>query len=333
MNRVSPPTSTLTNRRGSEATTLHVRCPACHDGQVRVDDLRETWTCPSCGFTLERRHGVFRALPEDRRQFYQRFSDEYLTIRKAEGRGSEDPAYYLALPFDDVSGKLPAQWRMRGKSYRYLERRILPSIERQSQDGLDVLDLGAGTGWLSYRLALRGHRPVAVDLLADPLDGLVAARHYFPPLGREFPLFQAEFDNLPFADQQFDLAVFNSSFHYATDYGRTLQEVRRCLRWPGRVVILDSPVYRRSSDGETMREERHRQFEQRFGFRSDSVPSIEYLDEDMLSRLARELNVRWKIHRPWYGWRWHLRPLQARLARRRAPSRFWILVGEWGLDD
>ncbi len=276
---------------------------------------------------------MFRALPEDRRQFYQRFSDEYLTTRKAEGRGSEDPAYYLALPFDDVSGKLPAQWRMRGKSYRYLERRILPSIERQSQDGLDVLDLGAGTGWLSYRLALRGHRPVAVDLLADPLDGLVAARHYFPPLGREFPLFQAEFDNLPFADQQFDLAVFNSSFHYATDYGRTLQEVRRCLRWPGRVVILDSPVYRRSSDGETMREERHRQFEQRFGFRSDSVPSIEYLDEDMLSRLARELNVRWKIHRPWYGWRWHLRPLQARLARRRAPSRFWILVGEWGLDD
>ena len=316
--------STLPHGRGSAGRgEFQLRCPGCHGDQVDPP-------CPSCGFAFEHYDGVFRALPDDRRRYYRRFFDQYLTVRKAEGRGSEDPAYYLALPFEDLSGNLSAQWQIRGRSYRYLERHILPTMERQSKEGLDFLDLGAGTGWLSYRLALRGHRPAAVDLLDDPLDGLAAARHYFPALGREFPLFQAEFDNLPFADAEFDLAVFNSSFHYATDYRRTLQEVRRCLRWPGRIIIMDSPVYRRSEDGETMREERHRQFEQRFGFRSDSVPSIEYLDEGMLARLSSELNVRWTIHRPWYGWRWHTRPLRAKLARRRAPSRFWIVVGEWG---
>ena len=44
----------------------------------------------------------------------QRFLDDYLRIRRAEGRGSDDPAYYLALPYRDLSGALSAQWEMRG---------------------------------------------------------------------------------------------------------------------------------------------------------------------------------------------------------------------------
>jgi hypothetical protein len=78
-----------------------------------------------------------------------------------------------------------------------------------------------------------------------------------------------------------------------------------------------------------MREERHRDFAARYGFRSDHIPSIEYLDEAAIADLARDLNLEWTIHRPWYGWRWHTRPVKAWLARRRPPSRFWILEGRW----
>src|ERR1700727_2480115 len=106
----------------------------------------------------------------------QRFVEDYLRIRRTEGRGSDDPEYYFALPFRDLSGALNAQWVMRGRTYRYFERKILAPMERGRP--LDVLDVGAGCGWLSYRLALRGHRPVAVDLLSDRRDGLGAARHY-----------------------------------------------------------------------------------------------------------------------------------------------------------
>jgi SAM-dependent methyltransferase len=139
----------------------------------------------------------------------QRFLDDYLRIRRAEGRGSDDPAYYLALPYQDLSGKLAAQWAMRGRTYRYFEQRILPAIEREAPQKLDVLDLGAGTGWLSYRLALRGHRPVAVDILTDARDGLGAARHYFDKLDRTFPTIDAEFDDLPLPDARFDVAIYN----------------------------------------------------------------------------------------------------------------------------
>jgi len=257
----------------------------------------------------------------------QRFLNDYVKIRHAEGRGSQDAAYYLALPYRDVTGRLQDQWNIRGASYRYLERRVLPSIERRIARPLRVADLGAGNGWLSYRLALRGHRPVAIDILGDDLDGLAAARHYQPHA--PFARLNAEFDSLPLADRSVDLAVYNASIHYSPDYRQTLNELRRCLDPAGEFLIVDSPVYRRPEHGEAMRRERHQQFEKQYGFASDSLASIEYFDEPMLAELARELGISWTVYRPWYGWQWALRPWKARWKGRRPPSRFWILRGRF----
>ncbi len=254
-----------------------------------------------------------------------RFINEYRQIRYSEGRGSDDPEYYRALPYRDLTNRNPAMWEMRAKTYRYFERKILPSMEQRAGRPLDILDVGAGNGWMSYRLALRNHRPVALDIFSDPRDGLLAARHY----PRHVPLLEADFHSLPVGQSSFDLVIFNSSIHYSTDYIATLSEARRCLRPSGAVVILDSPVYRRREDGERMARERHREFAARYGFASDAIPSVEFLDKPTLQTLALLLKLRWKTYRPWYGWRWHLRPLKARLQHRRQPSRFWILVGEF----
>jgi ubiquinone/menaquinone biosynthesis C-methylase UbiE len=246
-----------------------------------------------------------------------RFLDDYLKIRRAEGRGSDDPEYYLALPYRDLSGRLTAQWAMRARTYRYFESRVL------GKKPLNVLDLGAGCGWMSYRLAQRGHRPVAVDILTDGRDGLGASRHY-PP----FPRFEAEFDRLPFADRSFDAAVFNASLHYSSDYSKTLGEARRCVRPGGRILVLETPVYHKREHGEMMRRERHTQFLKRYGTASDHVRSIEYLDLETIETLARELRIEWRIHKPWYGIAWHVRPMKAWWKRSRPPSRFWILEGK-----
>jgi SAM-dependent methyltransferase len=256
----------------------------------------------------------------------QRFLDEYRQIRHAEGRGSQDPEYYRALPFQDLSGRNSAMWEMRAKTFRYFERRILAPLERAAGRPLDILDLGAGNCWMSYRLALRRQNPYAVDIFLDERDGLAAAHHYGIPLR----VLGAEFDSLPFASSSFDLAVFNSSLHYSTRYEATLNEARRCLRPGGRLVILDSPVYRKREHGKQMVAERHADFMRRYGFRSDAIPSIEFLDEPGLRELSRSLGLRWSVHRPWYGWKWHLRPWKAWLRGPRPPSRFWILVGEFG---
>lgn len=308
----------------SHAHRLKLLCPACAAALVEetvVEEIR----CPGCGFALRNEDGIVRAIPPARRQLYDRFLSEYSAIRQAEGRGSENAAYYRALPYQDLTGRNSAQWAMRAKTFEYFAAHLLPSGRENAS--LDILDLGAGNGWMSYRLAQRGHRPVAVDIRADALDGLRAAQHYFSE-EIQFPRFEAEFDRLPFASAQFDLVIFNASLHYSTDYRRTIEEARRCLRPSGRIVVLDSPVYKRREHGELMREERHRQFETQYGFRSDSIQSMEFLDEPLLAELSRDLGVKWEIHKPWYGWQWHLRPWKARLLGRRPPSRFWILVAK-----
>jgi len=116
------------------------------------------------------------------------------------------------------------------------------------------------------------------------------------------------------------------SFSLKSDYHGTLAQARRCLRPLVRIVVLDSPLYKRREHGELMRTERHRQFQAQYGLASDSVASLEYLHESQLGELSRDLGLRWQIYQPWYGWKWHMRPLKARLRGKRQPSRFCVLV-------
>ena len=308
---------------------LLVRCPACTHviGLLDPSEVTEQ-VCGVCRFILRNHAGVWRALAPDREPHFRQFVHEYQQVRAREGRGSSSPDYYLSLPNADLTGRNTWQWSVRAVSFRYLLRTILPGIENRFARPLDILDIGAGNGWLSYRLARRGHVPVAVDLLDNDEDGLGAAQHYYSSLGWLFPRFQAEMDHLPFADGQFDLAVFNASFHYSEDYCTTLREAVRCLRPRGRLLIIDSPFYRREESGRKMVAERKQQFTRNFGFPSDGIASREFLTAAALNEVSCGLRLRWKIFKPWYGWKWALRPLKAGLLRRREPSKFYIFCTE-----
>jgi SAM-dependent methyltransferase len=303
-----------------QAVDFTLRCPGCSCSLGSLaGDQAATLKCRGCGFRLDCERGIWKALLPERILRYSRFMSDYESIRASEGRGSAESDYYLALPFHDLSGRLSAQWAIRARTFRYIERRILPR-----ESGLRILDLGAGNCWMSYRLQRLGHAPVAVDLLTNDLDGLGAARHYAEQLGTLFPRVQAELDNLPFANSQFDIAIFNSSFHYSEDYERTLAEAIRCVRNGGMILIADTPWYGDERSGLRMLEERRVLFVQRYGFPSDQLNSLEYLTDRRLGALERRFHIQWHTHAPYYGMRWHLRPLAARLRHMRPPSRFRI---------
>ena len=200
----------------------------------------------------------------------------------------------------------------------------MSKLSRNVAAPLLILDLAAGNGWMSYRLARAGHQPVAVDLLTNNYDGLGSAQHFRRELPDLFPRFQAELDNLPFADGQFDCAIFNASFHYSENYERTLAEAIRCLRPGGTIIIADTPTYSMEIYGQQMQAEKYESFQQRFGFRPEGLASSEYLTPERLAALEVRHNLEWSVHRIWYGFRWACRPLIARLRRRREPSQFYL---------
>jgi SAM-dependent methyltransferase len=164
----------------------------------------------------------------------------------------------------------------------------------------------------------------AVDLQTNSQDGLGALKYYE---GSILSL-QAEFEHLPLTCGQIDVAIFNASFHYATRYFDTLREILRILTPGGLVAILDTPVYRDSESGRQMVQERQAQFTRLYGFPSDSIPSENYLTEERLAELGRELDLDWHVHTPWYGMRWAVRPYLGKLRGQREPARFMVISAE-----
>lgn len=253
-----------------------------------------------------------------------RFRAEYGAHRAAEGRGAGGTAELLALPYL-ADGPQAAQWRIRSRTYDAFTARVLAPLAREAGRPLRLLDLGAGNGWLCYRASLLGHHPTAVDVRDDAVDGLGAAAGYDAHLPRPFPRVAASFDAVPAADDAYDVAVFNASLHYALDLAAPLREAARVVRPGGRIVILDSPFYRRARDGEAMVAEKRARAAARFGGRADALtalPFIEYLTRERLAEASAPLGLRWRRHRVRYPLAYEARPLIAFFERRRPPSRF-----------
>jgi len=288
-------------------------CPRCQNDLQEISE-HEVF-CPTDGLTFKQMDGIWRFLLPERESHYARFISDYETVRRFEERGSPDSAYYRALPFQDLSGKFSADWKIRAASFGALQK-ILTAEST-------VLDLGAGNGWLSNRLSLDGHTVSAVDLLVNPEDGLGASQHY----ENQFARIQSEFVHLPFPNLSVSNVIFNASFHYSENYEQTLAEALRVLQPAGQIIIMDSPVYHDSASGEQMLAERKASFISRYGFASDSIKSEGYLTFQRMKTLASKFELTWRHVHPFYGIRWAVRPWLARLRGAREPAEFGLWVG------
>jgi len=224
-----------------------------------------------------------------------------------------------------TSGPLARQWSVRARSWEAFERRILrPEQQRadvRAERPLHVLDLGAGNGWLAHRAALGGAAALALDVRGDRVDGLGAA-----PSASPIERVVASFEAIPLASGAFDVVVFNAALHYAEDLATALHEARRVARVGAHIVILDSPFYRSTAEGEAMVREKRRDAERRFGPRAKALlalASVEYLTRERLADASRHVRLGpWRRHRVRYPLWYELRGVRARVRRERIPSRF-----------
>jgi SAM-dependent methyltransferase len=106
-----------------------------------------------------------------------------------------------------------------------------------------VLDLGCGTGWLSWILQSSGYHVTGVDIAprAVELAQAYVAQMAMPDhIEVGVPVFLASpADALPF-DSEFDAAIFFDSLHHVPDERSAITAVARALK-PGGVLLTSEP--------------------------------------------------------------------------------------------
>jgi SAM-dependent methyltransferase len=107
---------------------------------------------------------------------------------------------------------------------------ILPDVA-----GLDTIELGCGTGYISAWLARRGARPIGIDNSVEQLETARALQREF---GIQFPLIHGNAEQVPVPDASFDLAISEYGASIWADPYAWIPEAARLLRPGGRLIFL-----------------------------------------------------------------------------------------------
>lgn len=108
---------------------------------------------------------------------------------------------------------------------------VLPELE-----GRDVIELGCGTGYVSsWCLAAGAARAVGLD---NSIQQLRSAQVLQQEFNRPFPLVWSNAEQLPFADDSFDVAINEYGAAHWCDPYRWIPEAARVLRPGGSLMFL-----------------------------------------------------------------------------------------------
>lgn len=108
-----------------------------------------------------------------------------------------------------------------------------------------ILEIGAGSCWLSALLSkIPAVRKVyALDISKDLLE--MAQRNIINRLNGDkskIEFINADFNSLPFKDNEFDIIVCDASLHHSSDPALLAKEIGRVLRNDGFLIAVREPI-------------------------------------------------------------------------------------------
>lgn len=105
--------------------------------------------------------------------------------------------------------------------------------------GLDAIELGCGTGYVSAWMARRGARVVAIDNSPRQLETATRLQREH---GIDFPLLLGNAERVPYPDASFDFAISEYGAALWADPTAWIPEAARLLRPGGRLRLLTNHV-------------------------------------------------------------------------------------------
>lgn len=133
--------------------------------------------------------------------------------------------YNLFAPFYDILNHVPVFGLAREQNA------VLDWIK-----GVDILEVGCGTGFLLAKIAGEGRKVVGLDLSSGML---ARARKRLVRLGKEARLIEGSYYEIPFPAQSFDCVVASFTLTHAPDLAPAAWELARVLKPGGRLVTVD----------------------------------------------------------------------------------------------
>ncbi len=129
------------------------------------------------------------------------------------------------------------QWFQEIEAYRYgtYAPWMASVMEFDAHAGHDVLEIGGGVGTDLSQFAKHGARVTDLDLSAGHL---ALAQENFERRGLQGRFVHHDAEDLPFADNSFDLVYSNGVLHHTPNTTSVVREIRRVLRPGGRAIVM-----------------------------------------------------------------------------------------------
>ncbi|HEV8360784.1 MAG TPA: methyltransferase domain-containing protein [Candidatus Thermoplasmatota archaeon] len=129
------------------------------------------------------------------------------------------------------------RWRVEEALAARVRAPLVPQLRGHLQvaEGMALLDVGGGTGWMAAQLA-------AQATVVEPHAG---KRRHGARAHPGLTFVDARAEALPFPDASFDRVLFLVSLHHIADQPQALREARRVLRPGGRAAVFEMDARQR----------------------------------------------------------------------------------------
>lgn len=105
--------------------------------------------------------------------------------------------------------------------------------------GKKVMDIGAGTGFFSFRLAKRGAMVIAADVNEDFQNYIQNKRDSLNIGDDKISLRKLPYDSPELKNEEVDMVIIVNTYHHIENRREYFQKVKSGLKKDGRLVIID----------------------------------------------------------------------------------------------